>query len=49
VEREAAATAQELFNACRFRRKASDHSARVQALEKLANFEIGQQATPARS
>jgi 2-hydroxy-3-oxopropionate reductase len=32
------ATAQELFNACD---KGSDHSAMVQALEKLAGFEIG--------
>jgi 2-hydroxy-3-oxopropionate reductase len=36
------ATAQELFNACDGKR---DHSALVQALEKLADFEIGQ--TPA--
>jgi 2-hydroxy-3-oxopropionate reductase len=35
------ATAQELFNACD---KGSDHSAMVQALEKLAGFEIGSQA-----
>jgi 2-hydroxy-3-oxopropionate reductase len=32
------ATAQELFNACDGKR---DHSALVQALEKLADFEIG--------
>jgi 2-hydroxy-3-oxopropionate reductase len=40
------ATAQELFNACSAHGgKAWDHSAMVRALEKLANFEIGQ--TPA--
>jgi 2-hydroxy-3-oxopropionate reductase len=39
------ATAQELFNACAAHGgKAWDHSALVRALEKLANFEIGQQA-----
>src|SRR5882762_7485245 len=39
------ATAQELFNACRAHGgKAWDHSAMVRALEKLANFEIGQKA-----
>jgi 2-hydroxy-3-oxopropionate reductase len=39
------ATAQELFNACvAHGGKAWDHSAMVRALEKLANFEIGQQA-----
>jgi 2-hydroxy-3-oxopropionate reductase len=37
------ATAQELFNACvAHGGKAWDHSALVRALEKLANFEIGQ-------
>jgi 2-hydroxy-3-oxopropionate reductase len=37
------ATAQELFNACTAHGgKAWDHSAIVRALEKLANFEIGQ-------
>jgi 2-hydroxy-3-oxopropionate reductase len=37
------ATAQELFNACSaYGGKAWDHSAMVCALEKLANFEIGQ-------
>jgi 2-hydroxy-3-oxopropionate reductase len=37
------ATAQELFNACSAHGgKAWDHSAMVKALEKLANFEIGQ-------
>jgi 2-hydroxy-3-oxopropionate reductase len=37
------ATAQELFNACvAHGGKAWDHSAMVRALEKLANFEIGQ-------
>jgi 2-hydroxy-3-oxopropionate reductase len=37
------ATAQELFNACAANGgKAWDHSAMVRALEKLANFEIGQ-------
>jgi 2-hydroxy-3-oxopropionate reductase len=36
------ATAQELFNACAAHGgKAWDHSAMVQALEKLANFELG--------
>ena len=40
------ATAQELFNACAAHDgKASDHSAMVKALEKLANFEIGQKAS----
>jgi len=39
------ATAQELFNACvAHGGKAWDHSAMVRALEKLANFEIGQRA-----
>ncbi len=39
------ATAQELFNACAAHGgKAWDHSAMVRALEKLANFEIGQKA-----
>jgi 2-hydroxy-3-oxopropionate reductase len=39
------ATAQELFNACTAHGgKAWDHSAIVRALEKLANFEIGQDA-----
>ena len=39
------ATAQELFNACAAHGgKAWDHSAMVRALEKLANFEIGQSA-----
>jgi len=39
------ATTQELFNACAAHGgKAWDHSALVRALEKLANFEIGQQA-----
>lgn len=39
------ATAQELFNACTAHDgKAWDHSAMVKALEKLANFEIGQKA-----
>jgi len=38
------ATAQELFNACAAHGgRAWDHSALVRALEKLANFEIGQQ------
>jgi 2-hydroxy-3-oxopropionate reductase len=37
------ATAQELFNACTAHGgKAWDHSAMVRALEKMANFEIGQ-------
>ena len=37
------ATAQELFNSCAAHGgKAWDHSAMVRALEKLANFEIGQ-------
>jgi 2-hydroxy-3-oxopropionate reductase len=37
------ATAQELFNSCSAHGgKAWDHSAMVRALEKLANFEIGQ-------
>jgi 2-hydroxy-3-oxopropionate reductase len=40
------ATAQELFNACAAHGgKAWDHSAMVRALEKLANFEIGQAAS----
>ncbi len=40
------ATAQELFNACAAHGgKGWDHSAMVRALEKLSNFEIGQQAT----
>jgi 2-hydroxy-3-oxopropionate reductase len=39
------ATAQELFNACAAHGgKKWDHSAMVRALEKLANFEIGQKA-----
>jgi 2-hydroxy-3-oxopropionate reductase len=39
------ATAQELFNACAAHGgKGWDHSAMVRALEKMANFEIGQQA-----
>lgn len=39
------ATAQELFNACAAHGgKSWDHSAMVRALEKLANFEIGQQS-----
>ena len=39
------ATAQELFNSCAAHGgKAWDHSAMVRALERLANFEIGQQA-----
>jgi 2-hydroxy-3-oxopropionate reductase len=39
------ATAQELFNSCAAHGgKQWDHSAMVRALEKLANFEIGQQA-----
>jgi 2-hydroxy-3-oxopropionate reductase len=39
------ATAQELFNSCAAHGgKAWDHSALVRALEKLANFEIGQKA-----
>jgi len=39
------ATAQELFNSCAAHGgKAWDHSAMVRALEKMANFEIGQQA-----
>jgi hypothetical protein len=39
------ATAQELFNACiTHGGKGWDHSAVMRALEKLANFEIGQQA-----
>ena len=38
------ATAHELFNSCAAHGgKAWDHSAMVKALEKLANFEIGQQ------
>jgi 2-hydroxy-3-oxopropionate reductase len=40
------ATAQELFNSCvAHGDKAWDHSAMVRALEKLANFEIGQKAS----
>jgi 2-hydroxy-3-oxopropionate reductase len=39
------ATAQELFNACAAHGGAEwDHSAMVRALEKLANFEVGQAA-----
>jgi len=39
------ATAQELFNSCAAHGgKAWDHSAMLRALEKLANFEIGQKA-----
>ncbi|MEA9600327.1 2-hydroxy-3-oxopropionate reductase [Polynucleobacter sp. AP-Sanab-80-C2] len=39
------ATAQELFNACSAHGgKAWDHSAMVKALEKLANFEVGQKS-----
>ena len=39
------ATAQELFNACSAHGgKAWDHSAMVRALEKLANYEIGQKS-----
>jgi 2-hydroxy-3-oxopropionate reductase len=39
------ATAQELFNACAAHGGAAwDHSAMVRALEKLANFEIGEKA-----
>ena len=39
------ATAQELFNSCSAHGgKAWDHSAMVRALEKLANFEVGQKA-----
>jgi 2-hydroxy-3-oxopropionate reductase len=39
------ATAQELFNSCAAHGgKAWDHSAMVHALEKMSNFEIGQQA-----
>jgi len=39
------ATAQELFNACAAHGgRGEDHSAMVRALEKLANFEIGQKA-----
>jgi 2-hydroxy-3-oxopropionate reductase len=39
------ATAQELFNACAANGgSAWDHSAMVRALEKLANFEVGQKA-----
>ena len=39
------ATAQELFNSCSAHGgKAWDHSAMVRALEKLANFEIGQKS-----
>jgi len=40
------ANAQELFNACAAHGGAGwDHSAMVRALEKMANFEIGQQAS----
>ena len=40
------ATCQELFNACAANGAAAlDHSALVKALEKLANFEVGQKAT----
>jgi 2-hydroxy-3-oxopropionate reductase len=40
------ATVQELFNACAAHGgKGWDHSAMVRALEKLANFEIGQKAS----
>lgn len=40
------ANAQELFNSClAYGGKAWDHSAMVKALEKLANFEVGQKAT----
>ncbi|MCF8159398.1 MAG: 2-hydroxy-3-oxopropionate reductase [Polaromonas sp.] len=40
------ATAQELFNSCvAHGGKAWDHSAMVRALEKMANFEIGQKAS----
>src|SRR3954452_12527039 len=40
------ASAMELFNACAANGgKGWDHSAMVRALEQLANFEIGQQAT----
>ena len=40
------ATAQELFNSCAAHGgKGWDHSAMVRALEKLANFEIGQQSS----
>jgi 2-hydroxy-3-oxopropionate reductase len=39
------ATAQELFNSCAAHGgKAWDHSAMVKALEKLANFEMGQES-----
>ena len=39
------ATAQELFNACAAHGgKAWDHSAMIKALEKLANFEVGQKS-----
>ncbi len=45
VSRPNTATAQELFNSCvAHGGKAWDHSAMVRALEKLANFEIGQKA-----
>lgn len=44
------ANAQELFNSCvAHGGKAWDHSAMVRALEKMANFEIGQTQTPAQS
>ena len=40
------ANAQELFNSClAYGGKAWDHSAMVKALEKLANFEVGQKST----
>lgn len=39
------ANTQELFNSCTaYGGKAWDHSALVRALEKLANFEVGQDA-----
>jgi len=39
------ATAQELFNACTAHGgKGWDHSAMVRALEKMSNFEIGQES-----
>ena len=39
------ANTQELFNSCAaYGGKAWDHSALVRALEKLANFEVGQRA-----
>jgi 2-hydroxy-3-oxopropionate reductase len=40
------AAAQELFNACAAHGDAqSDHSAMVRAIERMANFEIGQQGS----